>query len=56
MTELPCVKASTGSLGQGLSVASGMALAGRLDGRSYPVYVLLRDGEIDEGQAIAPFP
>ena len=50
MTELPGVEASTGSLGQGLSIANGMALAGRLDGRTYRVYVLLGDGEMDEGQ------
>jgi transketolase len=47
---LPGVEASTGSLGQGLSIANGMALAGRLDGRDYRVYVLLGDGEVDEGQ------
>ncbi len=50
MAELPGVEASTGSLGQGLSIANGMALAGRLDGKTYRVYVLLGDGEIDEGQ------
>ena len=50
MHHLPGVEASTGSLGQGLSIANGMALAGRLDGRDYRVYVLLGDGEIDEGQ------
>jgi transketolase len=43
------VKMSTGSLGQGLSAGLGMALAGRLDGRGYRVYVLLGDGELDEG-------
>jgi len=47
---LPGVEASTGSLGQGLSIANGMALAGRLDGKDYRVYVLLGDGEVDEGQ------
>jgi transketolase len=41
---------STGSLGQGLSVANGMALAGRLDNRDYYVYCLMGDGEIEEGQ------
>lgn len=46
---LPGVEMSTGSLGQGLAVANGMALAGRLDGRSYRVYVLLGDGELEEG-------
>jgi transketolase len=50
MHHLPGVEASTGSLGQGLSIANGMALAGRLDGRDYRVYVLLGDGEVDEGQ------
>lgn len=50
MHHLPGVEASTGSLGQGLSIANGMALAGRLDGRGYRVYVLLGDGEVDEGQ------
>ena len=44
------VEISSGSLGQGLSVANGMALAGRLDGKSYRVYVLLGDGECQEGQ------
>ena len=41
---------SSGSLGQGLSIANGMALAARLDGRAYRVYALLGDGEIQEGQ------
>ena len=50
MHQLPGVEASTGSLGQGLSIANGMALAGRLDKRDYRVYVLLGDGEVDEGQ------
>lgn len=48
--KLPWVEAPTGSLGQGLSVGMGMALAARLDGRSYRVYVLLGDGECQEGQ------
>jgi len=47
---LPAVEASTGSLGQGLSIGLGHALAARLDGRKYRVFVLLGDGEIDEGQ------
>ncbi len=47
---LPGVEMSTGSLGQGLSAANGMALAARLDGRQTRVYVLLGDGEIQEGQ------
>ncbi|GEA17907.1 transketolase [Moorella sp. E306M] len=46
---LPGVEVSTGSLGHGLAVANGMALAGRLDGRDYHVYVLLGDGELEEG-------
>jgi transketolase len=46
----PGIEASTGSLGQGLSIALGMALAARLDGRDYRVYALLGDGECQEGQ------
>jgi transketolase len=46
----PGIEASTGSLGQGLSIAIGHALAARLDGRDYRTYVLLGDGEIQEGQ------
>lgn len=49
-TETPGVDMSTGSLGQGLSVANGMALAGRLDGRDYYVYCIMGDGELQEGQ------
>ncbi len=49
MNKTPGVEMSTGSLGQGLSVACGMALAGKIDNRSYRVYVLLGDGEVDEG-------
>ncbi|MDR7402962.1 MAG: transketolase [Armatimonadota bacterium] len=45
----PGVEVSTGSLGQGLAVANGLALAARLDGRSARVYVLLGDGENQEG-------
>ena len=41
---------SSGSLGQGISAACGMALAGKLDGKSYKVYTVLGDGEIEEGQ------
>ena len=47
---LPVLEASTGSLGQGLSIGIGMALAGRLDRASYRVYVLMGDGEVQEGQ------
>jgi len=49
MKQLPGVEMSTGSLGQGLAAANGMALAGKLDKRDYRVYVLLGDGEIQEG-------
>jgi len=45
----PGVDVASGSLGQGLSVALGMSLAARIDKRSYRVYVLLGDGEIQEG-------
>jgi transketolase len=47
---LPGIEASTGSLGQGLSIGVGTALAARLDGRDFDVYVLLGDGECQEGQ------
>jgi transketolase len=47
---LPGIEASTGSLGQGLSIGIGMALAAKLDGASWRAWVLLGDGEIDEGQ------
>lgn len=50
MTATPGVEMSSGSLGQGLSFGIGMALAGRLDARDYRIYVLLGDGECDEGQ------
>jgi len=50
MKKLPGVEMSTGSLGQGLSVANGIALAGKLDGLDYRVYVLMGDGENQEGQ------
>lgn len=48
--DLPAVEASTGSLGQGLSIAAGMAMAGKMDGKDYRVYCLVGDGEIQEGQ------
>lgn len=48
--DLPGVEISTGSVGQGLSVANGIALAGKLDGKSYHVYAILGDGECQEGQ------
>ena len=44
------IEASTGSLGHGLSFANGVALAGKLDKKNYNVYVLMGDGETDEGQ------
>jgi transketolase len=47
---LPGVEASTGSLGQGLSIGLGHALAARIDNLDYWVYVLIGDGESDEGQ------
>lgn len=47
---IPGVDMSSGSLGQGISVACGMALAGKLSGKSYKVYTVLGDGEIEEGQ------
>jgi transketolase len=50
MRRLPGVEASTGSLGQGLSIGVGHALATRLDGFDSRTYVLLGDGELDEGQ------
>jgi transketolase len=49
-TITPGVEMSSGSLGQGLSFALGAALAGRIDGQGYRVYVLLGDGECNEGQ------
>lgn len=48
--KLAGVEASTGSLGQGLSMGLGHALAGRIDKRDYRVYVMIGDGESDEGQ------
>lgn len=46
----PGIDICTGSLGQGLSVGNGMALAGKLDGKDYNVYIILGDGELQEGQ------
>lgn len=48
--EIPGVDASTGSLGQGLSIGVGMALASKMDGSGSRTYVLLGDGELNEGQ------
>ncbi len=50
MNYIPGVDMSTGSLGQGVSAAVGMALAGKLDNNSYRVYTILGDGELEEGQ------
>ena len=50
MKQIPGVDMSSGSLGQGISCAVGMALAGKLDNASYRVYTILGDGEIGEGQ------
>ncbi|MGQ9629258.1 MAG: transketolase [bacterium] len=50
MNKTPGIDMTSGSLGQGLSVGIGMALGGRLNGKSYRVYVLLGCGEIQEGQ------
>jgi transketolase len=50
MSSTPGVDFSTGSLGQGISAACGMALSGKLDNASYKVYAVLGDGEIQEGQ------
>lgn len=51
MNRTPGVDMSTGSLGQGISTAVGMALAGKIDKKDYRVYTVLGDGEIEEGQA-----
>ena len=48
--KLPGIEVSTGSLGQGLSVAVGIALAGKLDGRNYRTFCIMGDGEQQEGQ------
>ena len=50
MRKIPGIDFSSGSLGHGLSVGVGMALAARVTGRDHRVYVLLGDGELDEGQ------
>ena len=50
MNKVPGVDMSTGSLGQGLSAACGMAIAGKLDNKNYRVYCIMGDGEIEEGQ------
>lgn len=48
--KLPFLEISSGSLGQGLSVGIGMALAGKIDKKNYRVYVIMGDGEMEEGQ------
>lgn len=50
MNKVPGVDISSGSLGQGLSCANGMAIAGKMDNKNYRVYCILGDGEIEEGQ------
>lgn len=50
MNKVPGVDMTSGSLGQGLSVANGMALSSKMDSAGYRVYCLLGDGEIEEGQ------
>lgn len=50
MKKIPGVDMTSGSLGQGLSIANGMALAGKLDNKDYRVYCICGDGEIEEGQ------
>ncbi len=50
MKSVPGVDMSSGSLGQGISAANGMALAGKLDKKDYRVYTVLGDGELEEGQ------
>lgn len=48
--KIPGIDMSSGSLGQGISAANGMALAGKIDNKDYRVYTILGDGEIQEGQ------
>ncbi len=50
MKSIPGVDMSTGSLGQGICAANGMALAAKLDNKDYRVYTILGDGELEEGQ------
>ena len=50
MNKVPGVDISSGSLGQGLSCANGMAIAGKMDNKNYRVYCILGDGELEEGQ------
>jgi transketolase len=53
-TDVPGIEISTGSLGHGLSIATGMALAAKRDDKSYRVFCLLSDGECDEGSTWEP--
>lgn len=53
-TGVPGVEFSTGSLGHGLPVATGMALAAKLDGKAHRIFALLSDGECDEGSTWEP--
>ena len=55
MNKVPGVDMSTGSLGQGISAAVGMALAGKIDKKDYRVYAVMGDGEIEEGQVWEAF-
>ena len=50
VNKVPGVDMTSGSLGQGLSIANGMAIAGKMDNKDYRVYTILGDGEIEEGQ------
>ena len=50
MNKVPGVDMTTGSLGQGLSAANGMAIAGKMNNKKYRVYCILGDGELEEGQ------
>jgi transketolase len=51
---VPGVEASTGSLGHGLSIGAGIALAGKREGKAYRTFVMLSDGELDEGSNWEP--
>ena len=55
MRYVPGVDMSTGSLGQGISAAVGMAMAGKMDKKDYRVYALLGDGELQEGEVWEAF-
>jgi transketolase len=55
MDHIPGVDMSTGSLGQGIAAAVGMAMAGKLDNLDYRVYSILGDGELQEGEVWEAF-